>query len=216
MRETIYTIPINEAFEAAAEHGDGCAVCALRKGLEGQKTEYIMGAAMMEPDVRERTNALGFCRRHLAAMLAMRNRLSLSLMLQTHIDTLRAHPEKRLAPGQSCFVCESVQTLLDKYYSNMLYMWGSSADFRALCAKAPPVCMRCASGLWEAAGRLPKKQASAVRAELSRRARERLDALYADISLFCKSFDHRFAGMELGDAATAAERSADFLQGEAP
>ena len=43
MKETIYTIPINEAFEAQC----GCPLCTLRRKLEQDSVEYIMGAAMM-------------------------------------------------------------------------------------------------------------------------------------------------------------------------
>ena len=56
MKETIYTIPINEAFEAKC----GCPLCTLRRKLERDSVEYIMGAAMMEPDVRIETNKRGF------------------------------------------------------------------------------------------------------------------------------------------------------------
>ncbi len=60
MRESILTIPINEVFEPR----EGCPICAMRNTVEQHICEYIMGAAMMEPDVREETNALGFCHTH--------------------------------------------------------------------------------------------------------------------------------------------------------
>lgn len=82
MAEQIYTIPINEAFE---QHG-GCPLCRMKQKLERESLEYVMGAAMMDPDVRIRTNRLGFCRNHYDDMLAMKNRLSLALMLESHLD----------------------------------------------------------------------------------------------------------------------------------
>ena len=45
--EQIYTIPVNEAFDAA----DGCPFCALWRKLEENELDLILGASMMEPDV---------------------------------------------------------------------------------------------------------------------------------------------------------------------
>ena len=85
MAEQLYTIPINEAFEEY----DGCPMCRLRHKLEAQSLQYIMGAAMMEPDIRIVTNRLGFCRTHFHRMLGMGNRLSLALMLESHLQEVQ-------------------------------------------------------------------------------------------------------------------------------
>ena len=83
MRESILTIPVNEIFEPKC----GCPICTMRDMLEQRTVDYIMGAAMMEPDVRIETNRQGFCKTHLEQMRACKNRLSLALMLQTHLQT---------------------------------------------------------------------------------------------------------------------------------
>ena len=63
--EQIYTIPVNEAFEAsAADPSCGCAFCAMYNKLEENELELILGASMMEPDIRIKTNKQGFCRTH--------------------------------------------------------------------------------------------------------------------------------------------------------
>ena len=48
MDEKIYTIPVNEAFDEY----DGCPFCRMRRTLEDNERELIMGASMMEPDTR--------------------------------------------------------------------------------------------------------------------------------------------------------------------
>ena len=48
MKETIYTIPINEAYDENCE----CPLCFLYSRLEKEAVEYALGAAMMEPDYR--------------------------------------------------------------------------------------------------------------------------------------------------------------------
>ena len=46
--EQIYTIPVNEAFEAgAADASCGCAFCALYRKLEENELDLILGASMM-------------------------------------------------------------------------------------------------------------------------------------------------------------------------
>ena len=109
MRESLLTIPVNEVFEPRC----GCPVCAMRNTVEEHICEYIMGAAMMEPDVREETNAMGFCLTHYNMLLKQNNRLSLALMLNTHLAAVRekisdkksAKSKKNAPSGQTCFVC---------------------------------------------------------------------------------------------------------------
>lgn len=44
---------------------------------------------MMEPDIRIRTNDLGFCYTHFSMMAARHNRLQLALMLDSHLAQLQ-------------------------------------------------------------------------------------------------------------------------------
>ena len=81
MRDDICTIPVSEVFEV----NDGCPICRMRDTIERRIIDYIMGDAMMEPDVRIETNRLGFCEHHYDKMLSHRGRLQLSLMLQIEL-----------------------------------------------------------------------------------------------------------------------------------
>ena len=85
MKETICTIPINDIFMPK----DGCPICRLRRELEDNERELIMGASMMEPDIRIKTNERGFCKKHYMKMFEMNNRLSLALMLESHLNEMR-------------------------------------------------------------------------------------------------------------------------------
>ena len=94
MLEKIYTIPVNEAFDACRDDATcGCPICVLRKRLEGDEIEIIMGAAMMEPDIRIKTNEQGFCGRHFDMMLERNNRLGLALILESHLAEVRKMTE---------------------------------------------------------------------------------------------------------------------------
>ena len=88
--EKIYTIPVNEAFEASeADHACGCPFCTLYRKLENDQLELILGASMMEPDVRIKTNEMGFCKTHYDMMFTRKNRLGMALMLESHLNQLR-------------------------------------------------------------------------------------------------------------------------------
>ena len=88
--EQIYTIPVNEAFEAsAADPSCGCPFCTLYNKLEDDELDLILGASMMEPDVRIRTNESGFCRTHYDMMFVRKNRLGMALTLESHLKELQ-------------------------------------------------------------------------------------------------------------------------------
>ena len=88
--EQIYTIPINEAFEESiAKPETGCPFCKLYKMLEDNELELILGASMMEPEIRQKTNKAGFCPDHFKKMLVFgKNKLPLALILESHLDTI--------------------------------------------------------------------------------------------------------------------------------
>ena len=52
MKETIYTIPVNDAYNSDLE----CPLCQLRKRCEDNEIEYYLGPSLMEPDTRKITN----------------------------------------------------------------------------------------------------------------------------------------------------------------
>ena len=95
----------------------------MRDTVEEHICEYIMGAAMMEPDVRQDTNRLGFCFTHYQQLMMQNNRLSLGLMLNSHLEELRgnifekkglfapkdAKAKKAGAIGDTCFVCSKAR-----------------------------------------------------------------------------------------------------------
>ena len=88
--EQIYTIPVNEAFDAVIEKPEcGCPVCMLYKRLQEDELDIILGASMMEPDIRIRTNELGFCLTHYNMMLGRRRMLGMGLILESHLDELK-------------------------------------------------------------------------------------------------------------------------------
>lgn len=229
MRETIYTIPINEAFEEK----QGCPLCTLRRKLERDSVEYIMGAAMMEPDVRIETNRRGFCAKHYRQMLGMKGRLSLALTLESRLGELRGYIEKEAVRGfgkkldparaaelirgtaHGCFVCERIAGFEEHYYKNVLHLWKTVPEFRERFIEQPYFCLEHTAGLLghapEVLGKKNYEEFDRVLIELVDRY---LVELNNDVSAFCQSFDYRSAGKPLGEAQRIApERAIEFLSG---
>jgi len=210
--EKIYTIPINEAFG----HPDGCPLCVLRGKLETDSLTYILGAAMMEPDVRIDVNRQGFCARHLNALIQQSNRLSLALMMESILGRIR---EKGAAGIQKlhghCFVCSRVDGFMIHFLENIVYMWRTEHDFKDKLA-ARRLCLPHTAALLPMAARLlGRGDCESFSRAVVGRALDRAQALQHDISAFCKSFDHRMAKQPLREEVkSAVERTAAFLGGD--
>lgn len=229
MRESILTIPVNEIFEPR----DGCPICRMRDMLEKRTTEYIMGAAMMEPDVRMETNALGFCKIHFDQMLRQKNRLSLALMLQTRLDTLRkdtfAKPglfegkQKRVKSlvrqNSTCFVCSKVDWAMERLMVTVFDMYKNSKEFRELFKAQPYICApHCEMLCTMSAEGLDKRTALDFRDDCFELAKRQIEALYKDVSHFCSMFDYRNNGenADWGSSRDSVERSVEFLTSRSP
>ncbi len=224
MRESILTIPISEIFEPKC----GCPICLMRNTLEDHTTEYIMGAAMMEPDVRIETNKLGFCREHFGQLLKQKNRLSLALMLQTHLDTLNKNAFAKksfLEPkgkklkaissvNSTCFVCEKIEWGMARLMVTVFDMYENSEDFRRLFAQQEYICLpHCEMLCNLAKEKMNKRYGPDFIDECIRLAKKQSEMLYDDVSHFCSMFDYRNSGPDAdwGNSRDSIERAIKFL-----
>ncbi len=210
MKETIVTIPISEVFEPLC----GCPVCRMKEMLRERILDYIMGAAMMEPDVRIETNRLGFCASHYAMMLTKKNRLSLALMLESRLSyvTDMVKKGKTGSLSKTCFICDSMDKNIDTLLKNTVTLWRKEQSFRELFAKTPELCLPHFELLIDCAKKsLPKKEAAAFTEACSNVFTRFLSELSFDVSSFCKSFDYRAGSLTEG-AKTSVERAVAFLE----
>lgn len=232
MAETIYTIPINEVFEENLEEGHcRCPFCVLADKLESDELEIILGASMMEPDIRIKTNEKGFCSDHFSKMLRISKRLPLALMLESHLSELskriarkglfKPSPDK-LASGYvdiaaDCYICDRIEKNNERLISNALYMWKTDDEFRKKFAGQPYFCFSHAAELLLASeAELSKRERSDFADALSELMNRYLESLSTDVSAFAKSFDYRYAGEPLTDGEkSSVERAIRFLSGDA-
>lgn len=188
MREHNYTIPINEAIEAHPP----CFLCKIEADLEKKALEYYMGAAVMEPVVREEMNAKGFCRAHAGAMHALKSRkLPFALAMETRLQTAREALRKQKKPqGKmlcSCTVCDRVEGQMEKCMENCLWLLRNEADFFAKYEASEGVCLE---HFYRLTAKLHRSE-NALYKMLNTHMLEKLDALGADITRFRNMFDYR-------------------------
>ena len=218
-KETIYTIPINEAFEKDTE----CPLCDIAKRLEAEAVEYALGPAMMEPDHRELSNEKGYCNHHYRMLFKAENKLPLALVLDTHLEELR----KKIAPMKnpqkkslfkkqeqsvpfsvdSCMVCDKIEHTMSRYIKNMIDMWHTDKDFRKKLQDSKGFCLPHFLELYNSCDDVEFKKVLAEKedAELSR--------IQDDIHRFTLKFDYRNRDMEWGTAKDAPIRTTEKLGG---
>lgn len=221
--ETIYTIPVKEAFAES----DGCPFCTMLERLEDNELDLILGASMMEPDVRIKTNREGFCLDHYQKMLWRKNRLGMALTLESHLDELRGEIEnKPLAPAGaraqkrlsallgSCYVCGRIDFHFSHMVEAAVMMWEKDEDFRRTFSGAKFFCLpHYKALLGVGAKRMNKKAYAPFATACAAVVEPYFDELRADIKHFCRKFDYRFADEPWGNAKDAPARAARFLRG---
>ncbi len=225
--EQIYTIPVNEAFEkSAADHAAGCPFCTLYEQLEENELELILGASMMEPDVRIKTNKLGFCHGHYEKMFVRKNRLGMALTLESHLnellpelkDTLLApngaRAKKRIAELEnSCYVCSRIAFHYEHMFETAALLYEKDEAFRDKLLAQPYFCLpHYRRFLATAERRLQKKKYASFARDLSSVVEPYMESLAGDVSWFCKKFDYRYDEEPWYNAKDAVERAIKFLR----
>lgn len=228
--EQIYTIPVNEAFDDSRDHHDvGCPLCTLYRKLEEDELSLILGASMMEPDVRVRTNREGFCPTHFTAMLKRKNRLGLALMLESHLNELSPvlFPQGLAALGgrektvarlseleRDCYVCSRIDFNLSRMIETAVLLYEENAEFREKFRAQPHFCLPHYRRLLAVArDRLPKKLRGAFFREIGEVEERWFASLSGDVSAFCRSFDYRSEEPLTEEEKTSVERAVKGLSG---
>lgn len=225
MRDDICTIPVSEVFEV----DDGCPICRMRDTIEERIIDYIMGDAMMEPDVRIETNKVGFCEKHYADMMSHRGRLQLALMLQTHIDEINKNiftkniftssnkrGEKAAKVSETCFICDKIEYGLSRMIDTVYRCYEREKDFRELFNSQSMFCLphyeRLISGIDK---RNMRSYGSDFAKNLTRITGEYSKNLYDLLSEYCTIYDYRANKEKAANAECkeSVERTIAFLDG---
>jgi hypothetical protein len=196
-----------------------------------------MGAAMMEPDVRMETNALGFCHRHFRDLLAQSNRLSLGLMLNTYLGTVQdgifakkgifdsiAKRDKRTERSEriqeTCFVCSKTNWGMEHMVKTFFVMFRDDPKFQPMFRSQEFICMphyAWIRGKAPDALKQSKQDLTRFLNTLDELVGEYVKSLNSDVNEFCDSFDYRNAGKlhspEMEHVRTSPQKAVQFLTG---
>ena len=221
MKETIYTIQVNDAVNGSP----GCPICRMENSLEQKYVERAVGAAMMEPYDLQRTTRVGFCANHYQKMLETDKKLPLALMLESHTAEIismleegdskqgpKKTTEKMDALAHSCAICEQIDTTMVQYYRTLFDLWKNDEGFQKRLLSGDGFCITHFSKLLTlCASYCNKKETHAFRGRVIAYQKQALEGLFDDISHFCKKFDYRNTDMPWGNAKDAPNRGAKKL-----
>ncbi len=243
MKEKLYTIPVNEGFEAE----DECPFCAMERKAEQSAIRYYAGpgASYMEPDVRASTDKSGFCGSHMKKLYDYGNALGCALMLQTYyaglleemqaqLDNYELPPQKGLfskkrpqtenAPYwqrlqervDSCAICEKVDYNMERYFATFFYLL-KEPEFRKKVELCKGFCLRHFATLLETAEEhLPNAQREWFQKTVPNLMLENLSRVKEDLDWLVAKYDYRNASKPWGNSRTALQRSMQKLQGVYP
>ncbi len=228
--EQIYTIPVNEAFDLVGEKREcGCPLCVLFKKLQDDELDIILGASMMEPDIRIKTNEQGFCRTHFKMMMARNKALPLALMMESHLGEVSRKLDGPVVLGNKraaaisalgalegdCYICKRIEKNLNAMIATVVYLWESDIDFQKKFAKAPYFCLPHYRAMLDyAAKKMSKKLFADFYDSAYKIQKEYLQSLTEDVSWFCKKFDYRYDKEPWYNSKDSVKRAVKFISGE--
>lgn len=231
MKEQIYTIPVNDGFDADGE----CPFCTMYDKLERDALDYTLGPSYMEQDVRDITNEKGFCREHYRMMYGAQNRLGLALMVSTHMAALQKKTEELIdevkaergggglfgrrkkrtdAAGlamrlnRSCFVCDKINASMERYFDTFFYLWKKEPEF---CEKVKRSKGFCIEHFEKLIGLSEAKLGEEARREfiemIAALQTENFERVRRELVWFTNKFDCRFKDEPWGNSRDALHRA---------
>ena len=169
MKEQLYTIPVNDAFNEPCE----CPLCKIYDNLEQESIDFMLGSSYMEDDIRMETNKTGFCTKHIKQLYDRQNRLGIALMLHTHMKHTGEHIEKMAKScnsskkslfgkkeksplidyikeiENSCYICNRIENVFDRYIKTVIHCYTHDDDFKKKFNESKGFCTKHYGMLYE-------------------------------------------------------------------
>ncbi|MBQ2320884.1 MAG: hypothetical protein II374_06030 [Lachnospiraceae bacterium] len=211
MKEQLYTIPVNDAFETDCE----CPLCLMHSQLEKDAIDFTLGPSYMEDDIRMETDKIGFCSHHMKQMYKNQNRLGVALMLHTHmkktISTIEkmsksSSPAKKSLFSKkessdiqkytedlshSCFICNRIDGVFKRYIATIIHCYKHDSDFPAKFEKSKGFCTTHYGMLYDAAGSLGSSDQQKFIEALNNIYLTNMKRVADDLEWFIDKFDYR-------------------------
>lgn len=244
MKETLYTIPLNDAVNA----NDECPFCYIERDVEQDLLDFVLGsgASYMESDIRDVTDRTGFCRGHFKKMFDYGNTLGNAWILKTHYMRMNKEMEaqfKKFAPGKSslssmfkkaagrtnpigvwveekeksCYVCNRFADTYERYMDTFFYLFKKDEEFRSKIKNGKGFCLHHMGDLCEAAeSRLSDKEKQEFFPMIFELMEKNMARLQEDVSWMVEKFDYRNKDADWKDSKDAIQRGMQKLKGGYP
>jgi len=230
LKEKLYTMPVNDAFDDVCE----CPLCLMKKTLEDNAIAFTMGPSYMDDDVRAETAKVGFCKYHIRMLYENQNRLGLALILQTYLDKTINDIEKLSSIASksisssifkkktassgvksyidhldcSCYVCNAMNTTFNRYIVTIFSLYQNDSDFRNKFTNSKGFCTTHYSLLIEEAPNYLSgdKLEDFIKA-LNTLYLDNIKRVRDDLNWFIDKFDYRFVNEPWKDSKDALPRA---------
>jgi len=244
MKETLYTIPLNDAVNA----NDECPFCYIERSVEQDLLDFTLGnsASYMESDIRDATDRDGFCREHFKKMFDYGNTLGNAWILKTHymrMSKAMAEQFKNYTPAKttlkdkfrknssrinpigiwveekdkSCYICKRFADTYDRYMDTFFFMYKKDADFRERIKNSKGFCLHHFGDLCEAAEtKLSDKEKKDFYPEMFALMEKHMARLQEDVSWMVEKFDYRNKDADWKNSRDAIQRGMQKLKGGYP
>ena len=217
MKETLYTIPLNDAVNA----DDECPFCFIEREVEQDLLDFALGSgsSYMESDVREATDKAGFCREHFKKMFDYGNTLGNGWILKTHYAKMRGEMKEQFAKfaptkssfmgklkkntertnpigiwaqekEKSCYICSRFADTYDRYMDTFFFMYKKDEDFRRRIRSGKGFCLHHFGDLCEyGESRLSDKEKKEFYPAMFELMDKNMERLQEDVSWLVDKFD---------------------------
>lgn len=236
MKEKLYTIPLNDAINA----DDECLLCNAKRDLESNAIDFAIGpaASYMESDIREETDKVGFCNRHLKMMYDYGNSLGNALILSSHIRKIKKDLYKEIdsyKPASSgmfkksdesnvsaylsnlsgrCYVCEYYQGTYERYVATFFYLYENDEVFREKLESGKGFCLEHMDELLKVAPKYLKgNKAQEFTDMLFKLQKRNLDRIEEDINWFIEKFKYENKDADWKNSKDAVLRTIQKIVG---
>lgn len=244
MKETLYTIPLNDAVNAA----DECPFCYIERAVEQDLLDFTLGSgsSYMESDVREATDRAGFCRAHFKKMFDYGNTLGNGWILKTHYiqmnremkgqfqkfeprkssfkDRMKKSTDKVNAISRwveekesSCYICNRFAQTYDRYMDTFFIMYKKDEDFRRRIQESKGFCLHHFGDLCEyGESRLNDKEKKEFYPAMFSLMEKNMERMAEDVSWLVDKFDYKNKDADWKNSKDAIQRGMQKLKGGYP
>lgn len=227
MKEQLYTIPVNDAFQSDGE----CPLCKMKQDLERNAIEYTLGPSYMEDDNRAMTDETGFCEKHIQDLYQEKNRLGLALILSTHMLKVRKDL-KKLSSGNApagkslfkkqttdvgvyieklshnCFICNQVDDTFNRYVDTIFHLYKKDNEFPDKIKHCKGFCTYHYGLLYDrAVNTLSKDTLEHFLTDIQDVYFSNMERMQEDIEWFINKFDYRYQNEPWKNAKDALPRA---------